>query len=321
MTLANTWLEVVTWGATLIGGTFALIKWREDRAVTRAEHLERLLKRYGELGVKQKLKDLEEVEFESECEDQPSSQSESFTEVFDFLSYVYYLNANGVITNCEFAMFRHEIVSFLENEKVKDCIRTTWQGIQGRGRGDAFGGLVECGARICNGFAREFYQKLLDGSVENAQCQRAGEKQLINGSGNETLVKSGDVFRTHLDVLNGIFRMDYLAHMRGAARVGKNKLVWFANMINDVPPIGKRDIWYNEWDETEGVIREYWPSDAEERVKPAPKEELRYAFGKYLGKHSVEYRFLGVFTFIGVDKDIRCREFKLQRKEILKNDL
>lgn len=292
----------------VIGGCVALYQWYSDRRVKRAELLKELLFKFNEFDIEKLLR--------SEVGVEQSESDEAYFDLFSFLSYVCHLYRASVLTDGEFSSLKWDIVKVLENKYVLKLLVDAYDGVR---KGDRpYHDLVKVGEENCTElFARLYGQLLYFGKCtsEDVGIEEGGSAVRQN---TDVCVVAGMSFPTHLSVLNGIFHLGYRAHMRGGAVVGKNKLVWFANMINKVPPVDARDAWYNDWDESKGVIHEYWPSN---EGGSDPKEKVRYAFGKYLGEHGVEYRFLGVFVFEGIDESKKCRKFKLVRKEILKSDL
>lgn len=282
----------------VIGGCIALYQWHSDRRVKRAELLKELLFKYNEFDIEQLLR--------SESGTKQSKTDEVYFDLFSFLSYVCHLYRSSVLTDREFSSLKWDVVKILENRYVLELISDAYDGT--RKEDSPYHDLVKVGEENCIETFARCYGDLV----------RSGKCTFTDNRG-DVLISAGDSFPNHLSVLNGVFYLGYRAHRRSVAVVGKNKLVWFANMINGVPPVGRRAGWYNDWDGSKNILREYWPSN--EQGELVPKDEIRYTFGKYAKERGIEYRFLGVFKFVRIDAENQCRVYSRERTEITKSDL
>ena len=111
-------------------------------------------------------------------------------------------------------------------------------------------------------------------------------------------VNDGKSYRTHLEVLNGIFNKGLLQHASGGSPLNENTNVWFPHIYKDKDAAGDR-LWYNTLSSDGLELREYC-TDAQGRFggdKDKPKVLRRYVFAKFMEGSPGEYRFIGVFDF------------------------
>ena len=111
-------------------------------------------------------------------------------------------------------------------------------------------------------------------------------------------VNDGMSYRTHLEVLNGIFNKGLLQHASGGSPLDENNIVWFPHIYKDKTAAGGR-LWYNTISDNGLELREHC-TDAEKRFggdKEKPKVFRRYVFAKFMDRNPNEYKFIGIFDF------------------------
>lgn len=115
-------------------------------------------------------------------------------------------------------------------------------------------------------------------------------------------------YRTHLEVLNGVFNLGYKGHQRSWAKIDDNSEVWFPTYHSGVvraPAVCSE--WTNIVDDKKGELREYWPTEHDD-LPTRSQKVLRYVFGKDLDTKPLAYRFLGVYELTNATN--RCYIYK-----------
>ena len=282
----------------VLAASVALIQWASDRRVKRAELLDQLIEKITTIDPNS-LRGSESRESESV---KAALQEKELTDKLAFLSYVAYLEATGILSDDEFSALRLDLVRILENRIVLELIVDACRGNKGS-KNIPYRYLVQYGALNCEPTSRTEYKALLDirrnvqpheghGAVAGTELQQQPSEGVID------TVSSGRTYATHLDVLNGIFRLGYRAHMRGGATLPDGRVVWFPKYYDSASRKqveGHPAKWLNILDAKEGVLSEYWPLAAEPRT--TWHKGPRYVFGMDMSGSPLVYRFLGIYKY------------------------
>lgn len=298
---------------TAIGCIFSVIvtlaQWASARRVKRAELVDQLINK------------LVKIKTNSEEEPMDDTTEEAETRVYKlaFLSYVAYLGETHVLSEAEFNALRLDLVSIMENGRIQELIV---QACKNGGEGDfvPYKYLVQYGSKYCKKEIAEEYEKLFKRS-DNMNDKVDVLSDLTDEIDD---VSSSKTYKTHLDVLNVIFKFGYSAHMRGAARLPDGSMVWFPNYTvgeKREDAGDKTDSWVNVFNEKDNVILEYCPKDYELTDEKYKKRHYgrRFAFGKDLANPQIGYRFLGVYESDGKGTDYV--RYKLVKSSLSKKDV
>lgn len=320
----------------ILAASVALIQWASDRRVKRAELVDQLIEKITTIDPNSLLEvsgsgDTRELE----------KQDQEFSAKLSFLSYIAYLEATGILSDDEFNALRLDLVRILEHEKVSEMIEEACNGNKDSKYIPYFY-LVKYGSENCKSTAAGTYKKILasrnDQMHEGCESITDSEpqEQLLKPDNSEAVnpvaenversnepieketnekaanmetaevidtVTSGKTYGTHVDVLNGIFKFSYRAHMRAGATLPDGREVWFPKYYDSTrqePLKGQHPAkWVNILDSKEGVLSEYWPLGAEptgERWNGWNKKP-RYVFGMDMSRPPYVYRFIGIYQF------------------------
>lgn len=278
----SVWIKILEWGGTAIANL-------RRKAENRSEALDRLINESVSLGIDKLLYSPKE---ESD-DDSPDVDPYEFTnanDVLRFLSKVCYQKAIGIIGDGEFQFFKGIIECALKNNVIHDWI-------------------INCHAK--HGFSLESspYQSLFGYCKKAGICdvtQLFNETQEIEKKEDKSMSKQSTVistnesmsYRTHLDVLNGIFGKGLLSHMRGVSPLDENTYVWFPHIFKDKNAAGDR-LWFNTISADGNEIRETCADTSKLKTffKQA-KGPKRYVFAKmHDGSYTSDYKFMGVYEF------------------------
>lgn len=323
-------------GAAL-AASMTFVQWASGRSVKRAELVDQLIEKITAIDPNSLMEDPE-----SGNTKELEKQDQEFGAKLSFLSYIAYLEATGILSDDEFNALRLDLVRILEHEKVSEMIEEACNGNKDSKYIPYFY-LVKYGAENCKSDSVAKYKKILasrndqtregeresfsdfkpqehllnpdNSKTESPVSENVGysnepiEKETNEKEANEKTaevidsVSSGKTYDTHLDVLNGIFKFSYRAHMRAGATLPDGREVWFPKYYDSVSqPIQaeNRSDWINILNAKEGIILEYWPDGIEPKEKTWNKN-YRYVFGKNLIPQNrqgrLTYRFLGIYKF------------------------
>ncbi len=319
----------------ILAASVALIQWASDRRVKRAELVDQLIEKITAIDPNSLMEDPE-----SGNTNELEKQDQEFSAKLSFLSYIAYLEATGILSDDEFNALRLDLVRILEHEKVSEMIEEACNGNKDSKYIPYFY-LVKYGAENCKSDSVAKYKKILvsrnDQPHEGREPVSASEpqEQLLEPDnseavtsaseniehGNEPIeketnekednmekqeiidsVSSGKTYRTHVDVLNGIFKFSYRAHMRAGATLPDGREVWFPKYYDSTiqkPVEGNPAKWVNILDSKEGVLSEYWPLGAEPTGERWDRWNMkpRYVFGMDMSSSPAVYRFIGIYQF------------------------
>lgn len=300
-------------GAT-IGGCVALYQWSSDRKVKRAELLREILGKLDALNIDSLTDGIGEYGGKDGAEAE-------LADALTFLSYVCHLKRSYVLSRREFDSLKWNIVKILEKERVFDLIRVAYQDEKRRPSDMPYYDLVMEGTANCKAGFAEAYRELLRGKkdvdirYEEKSKVVYEERKVIDFIGSEKR------YRTHLDVLNGIFNMGYRAHMRGGARLGSGEIVWFPKYVLDEKMLTDQDKrgWHNVVSENGDSIKEFWPEGECWTDDSYHRDgHVRMVFGMNMSKEgdSRSYVFLGVFKQVKKEKGYYLFERDKRRNAI-----
>lgn len=316
----------------ILAASIALNQWSSDRRVKRVELVDRLIEKITAIDPNSLAAALRDTD-----SGKAALQEKELTDKLAFLSYIAYLEKTDVLSDDEFNALRLDLVRILENGIVLDLIGNACSGNKDSKYIPYFY-LVQYGAENCEPTSAAVYKKLLavrgnarphegHGAFDSSEPQQqllnpvvksdermekrgVNEKEFSMQTGEVIdTASSGKTYDTHLDVLNGIFKFGYRAHMRAGATLPDGREVWFPKYYDSVSqPIqaGNCSDWINILNAKEGIILEYWPDGIK------PKEETwnknyRYVFGKNLIPQNrqgrLTYRFLGIYKFANCEGD------------------
>lgn len=342
----------------VLAASITFIQWASDRRVKRAELVDRLIEKITTIDPNSLMEERGSGETR-----ELEKQDQDFSSKLSFLSYIAYLKATGILSDDEFNAMRLDLVRILEHVTVVGMIEEACNGNKDS-EYIPYRYLVEYGAANCKSDSAERYKKILasrdaqthqgiratldselsecprecDGSeIENPVPENAGQDKecaetgtdegKMSGPGTEEVidsVSSGKTYGTHVEVLNGIFKFSYRAHMRGGATLPDGREVWFPKYYDSSrqePIQGPPAKWVNILDSEKGVISEYWPLGVEmtdERLDHWNKKP-RYVFGMDLSKPTLSYRFLGIYQFERREEDHLV--YKRQNVDLLRSEV
>lgn len=274
--------------AGVLGGLFVYYRWRTAKSIQRAEFLGRLIQRFKEINYDEFLR---RVEQSSDTEQDGGEELDEGVRAYDFLiflSYVCYLKNADVIDDAEFLSFRCYVDRALRLNVVREYLidshrqnfmtvaESPYSALLSYGKDANVSGMVD----LCVAIDENY--KL---------SQQESGKGIIS-------VTDGRTYRTHLDVLNGIFKKGLLQHASGGSPLDENNTVWFPHIYKDKTAAGNR-LWYNTLSDNGLELREHC-TDAEKRFggdKDKPKVFRRYVFAKFMDGNPSEYKFIGIFDF------------------------
>lgn len=160
--LAESWIDIVTCVAMLVGGIYAWIQWRKSRAVSRNIFLQGLLKDFNGYEVKwQKILSSLVV---SGYWRKDSETRIAVEELLRFYSQICYKKTCGAISVGEFAFFAFRIHQVLQNESVVECLEMLANVPGKRGVMDyPYSPLIQEGCEIGLEFAKAIWKKQKEG--------------------------------------------------------------------------------------------------------------------------------------------------------------
>lgn len=299
----------------VIAGVWTYCTWRKDKRKERARQLKDLLQSYQEFDLEAMLAAYKDNRDESGWVE-PTDKEKTRKDIFTFLNYVCYLRESNVISQKEFDVFHWDIVRVMNTDGVKNAMATNYLRQSELPQSRPYHALLKFASKNCNEESRRFYRGLLDGNVERARKERGLGEGMESLIGNSKGIKRGMLFRTHLDVLNGLFNMGYLGHQSGAARLDNGDLVWFPKLddLADIPKLPARKMWCNVLADNQKKILEYWPEEKNSKQN-RDANQLRYVFAMDR-KVRNGYQFLGVYRYTTTRCDEGCHQYDLVRDRI-----
>ena len=306
-------IATIGWLITFVGGSFALWRWVLGQRIKRAEFLEKLIEKFKAINYDTYLQKIE-CPVDGDCDD--SSELDAGIEAYDFLiflSYVCYLRNAKIIDNAEFLSFR----CYVERALRQDAVRSYLIDFHSKGKQPVstspYYALLEYGKNNhLSGMDKLYFEMNLDAKEEK---QMDAEQNI---SPIKISVNDGKAYRTHLDVLNGIFNKGLLSHMRGASPLDEYNLVWFPRIDKVEDKVEEKSVeterncrWRNTISSDGTEIREYWPDEngRDKVLKGVGKN--RYVFAKCSSEQKdAFYRFKGVFKALQGDANSKCMVYK-----------
>ena len=322
----------------VLAASVALIQWASDRRVKRAELLDQLIEKITTIDPNSLLEvsgsgDTRELE----KQDQEFSAKLSFLSYIAYLEATGILSDDefNALRLDLVRILEHEMVADMIEEACqsnKDSKYTPYFYLVKYGAANCKSDSVakyrkildsrsdqmheECGSVSDSGLQEHLLKPDNSGAVtpvsENIEhinepieepIEKEANEKDVNKKKDEIIdfVSSGKTYRTHVDVLNGIFKFSYRAHMRGGATLPDGRVVWFPkyDSTRQEPLEGNPKRWVNILDSKEGVLSEYWPlgdeptGDRWNRWNTKP----RYVFGMDLSSTPPVYRFLGIYKY------------------------
>ena len=289
--LETLWPTIIGWIMVLCGGCFALWRWIISQRVQRAQFLDLLIEKFKSIKYDDFLRRIESSYENSRNYDDEADDEVGAYDFLIFLSYVCYLRQAKIIDDKEFLLFRCYVERALRINTIHTAIEqihdvnhiavdvSPYAPLLTYGREKKIQGVTELCSRIDKNF-----------KIKQAETC---ENRLTVIS-----VNDGKSYRTHLEVLNGIFNKGLLQHASGGSPLNENTNVWFPHIYKDKDAAGDR-LWYNTLSSDGLELREYC-TDAQGRFggdKDKPKVLRRYVFAKFMEGSPGEYRFIGVFDF------------------------
>lgn len=323
----------------ILASSVVLIQWESGVRVKRAELVDQLI---------DKMKTIDPNSLMEECGSgdmiELEKQDQDFSAKLSFLSYTAYLEATGILSDDEFNALKLDLVRILEHVKVVGMIEEACNGNNAANKDANTGSklipyryLVKYGAANCKHGSAVRYKEILNryesanhvpGNAEQTKDlakegsdDKAPDKDAVIDS-----VTSGKTYGTHVEVLNGIFKLSYRAHMRGCAALPKGRMVWFPKYYDSSMQVSIKAPtaeWVNILDSQKGVLSEYWPLGiemTEERLDRWNKEP-RYVFGMDKSRSPGVYRFLGVYQLAKREEDhlVYTRKSDVLRRDEIEN--
>lgn len=295
----NDWcISIIGWIGCVTAFCVAWNQWQKGQRVQRADFLERLIQRFKDTEYGTYLRSIEEMSDDSQqYSDDVKDESEE-CEFLTFISYVCYLKNTKVINDNEFLSFACYVDRALQNPMIIDGLRAFHfkQNIKvssspyfpllqyGKNKFDSIGAL-------CNDID---YSKIF-----KPEKARSSEKEELQDNQSKTITVAEDKsYRTHLDVLNGVFNKGILFHMKATARLDENTLIWFPHVFKDKNAAGAR-LWLNTMADDGSEIREVCTNTAVlQTFLRLPKHPRRYVFAKFHdGNKATDYKFMGIYEF------------------------
>ena len=157
--IAESWIDIVTCVAMLVGGIYAWIQWRKSRVVSRNIFLQGLLKDFNVYEVRwQKI--VSSLVFSGDWR-KDSETRIAMEELLRFYSQICYKKTCGAISVGEFAFFAFRIHQVLQNEDVVKCLEMLANDSGKRGMEDfPYSPLIQEGCEIGLDFAKAIQEKL-----------------------------------------------------------------------------------------------------------------------------------------------------------------
>lgn len=157
--IAESWVDIVTLFAMLIGGVYAWIQWRKSRVVSRNIFLQGLLKDFNVYEVKwQKILSSLVV---SANWSKDSETRIALEELLRFYSQICHKKISGAISTDEFAFFAFRIHQVLRNETVAEYLEMLANDSDKQGAADyPYSPLIQEGCVIGLDFAKAIQGKL-----------------------------------------------------------------------------------------------------------------------------------------------------------------
>ena len=157
--LAESWIDIVTCVAMLVGGIYAWIQWRKSRVVSRNIFLQGLLKDFNVYEVRwQKI--VSSLVFSGDWR-KDSETRIAMEELLRFYSQICYKKTCGAISVGEFAFFAFRIHQVLQNEDVVKYLEMLANDSGKRGMEDfPYSPLIQEGCEIGLDFAKAIQEKL-----------------------------------------------------------------------------------------------------------------------------------------------------------------
>ncbi len=114
-------IPIISCIAVIVGGVFALVQWRKNVAVRKAEFFERLIEHYNQSDIQESLycMDYDNDWYTKEFHN-GSKTEQQMDKTLAFFSYLCYLNESKLISDREFNFFAYDINIMLENEQLCD---------------------------------------------------------------------------------------------------------------------------------------------------------------------------------------------------------
>ena len=292
--LGQLMISFVGWIGCAIAFMFAYQQWRKGQKVLRAEFLERLIQKFKELDYDKYLRIVENQPDDGDDDNPQFDAKENGDGItaYDFLmflSYVCYLKNSGIITKEEFLPFECYVKRTLKAQAVRESMQTIHVSNHMEVNEGPYFALLKYGLENNISGIHELHAKIADDLKE--ERIKPMHTNAININDNKT-------YRTHIDVLNGIFGKNLVSHMRGVSPLDENTYVWFPHIFKDKNAAGDR-LWFNTISADGNEIRETCTDTSKLKTffKQA-KGPKRYVFAKmHDGSYASDYKFMGIYEF------------------------
>ena len=294
----------------VIGGCMVMYQWYSDRRIKRSELLRELVVEFNKYNVEELLRD---GDGDLACEE------ETLYDLLTFLTHVCHLKLSLAISKKEYNSLKCDMLKVLQNIYVFNLIKEVYGGCE---IDDCpYHDLLKVAARDCKEPFKKAYSSLLKHKLDVEVDLEVGHK-LTAVKEREQIVDwigSGRTYKNHLEVLNGIFNLGYLAHMRGGARLLNGTIVWFPKFVSEGAAKSVRiGDWSNKLSKDGKVMFEIGFASGKD-LKYHVINSLRIVFGMDVGKNETSYRFLGVFKLAKIEDQRYV--YELTNEKLLVSDV
>ena len=281
---------MTSWLFGILDAFHRFVERKESIVKRQSEALENLLSEFKLLGIDNLLKgdtfkndetdDVEELDSETNAHD-----------LLIFLTKVCYRKRIGIIGDDEFQFFRGYIEMALQNDTVCKWITDYHNARKIGENASPYLELLKYGKEINMPGLRTLHQEI--DAHTNLTHWMQGDKQsrIIHKD-------DGVIYRTHLDVLNGIFNKGLLRHGKGGSPVKEGVYVWFPHIRNDGDFLPNRK-WNNSFMNGDNELIEHC-NDASSfgKCTNAPSIKRRYVFATFDNEAEQGYKFMGIYEFV-----------------------
>ncbi len=118
-----------------------------------------------------------------------------------------------------------------------------------------------------------------------------------------TVIMNGTRYRTHIEVLNGLFGKHYKSYQKAECKLGNGYSVWFPVVSrttnkNSLSVKTADNEWINLLVCNDCQIQQYWPKATYANTAVRATEK-RITFAKFFSGGTYWYEFIGVFEKVG----------------------